>query len=68
VHSPYQPGLFINCRLQRRDHPSGLRDPQSGCPLRRPPQRTLQYVCGGLGRPWRNALLPALPPLRDDSL
>ena len=30
--------------------------------LRRPPQRTLQYVCGGLGRAWRNALRSALPP------
>jgi len=34
---------------------------KAGGPLRRPPQRTLQYVCGDLGRAWRNALRPALP-------
>ncbi len=36
--------------------------------LRRPPQRTLQYAFGGLGRAWRNALRPALSPLRDENL
>jgi len=36
--------------------------------LRRPPQRTIQYACGGLGRAWRNALRPALSPLRDENL
>ncbi len=41
--------------------------------LRRPPQRTIQYACGGrpasgCPRAWRNALRPPLSPLRDENL
>ncbi len=36
-----EPGRFINCLLQRRDHPSGLR-----CA----PGVLHEYACGGLGR------------------
>jgi len=44
AHSPYQPGLGA-CLLQRRDHPSGPRDPQSGAP--RPPRRTARVRLRG---------------------
>ncbi len=33
----------------RRAAPPVLHDPQAGTP--RPPQRTIQHVCGGLGHP-----------------
>ncbi len=42
-----EPGRFINCLLQRRDHPSGLRDPQAGAPDLLGVLH--EYACGGLG-------------------
>ena len=70
-----QPGLCINSLLQQRNHPAcctaPVARPASGC--LRPPQRTIQYVCGGrpatgCPRAWRNALRSALSPPRDKNL
>jgi len=37
-------------------------------PLARAPRRAVQHACGALGHAWRNALRPALSPLRDENL
>ncbi len=45
---------------------TALPDPQAGTP--RAPQRTVQYVCGALGRAWRNALRTAFSASRYENL